>query len=83
MVVCLFEGIRMDLYLCNDLSLSVDICLCIQIYLQSGQVETVVGTGYQGNDKEGGRKGRSQEISSPWDVIVECGPGKLIYEMPK
>ena len=65
--------------ICDYLLISV----CIQIYLQSGQVETVVGTGYQGNDKEGGRKGRSQEISSPWDVIVGCGPGKLIYEMPK
>ncbi len=31
-------------------------------------VSTIGGTGKQGQDKEGGKLGTEQEISSPWDV---------------
>ena len=41
-----------------------------QVDMGSGSVSTVTGTGVQGNDKEGGRKGREQEISSPWDLAI-------------
>ena len=33
------------------------------------RVSTVGGTGVQGDDKEGGKTGLEQEISSPWDVV--------------
>lgn len=33
-------------------------------------VTTLAGTGSQGNDLEGGRIGCSQEISSPWDIVI-------------
>ena len=33
------------------------------------RVSTVGGTGVQGVDKEGGKTGLEQEISSPWDII--------------
>ena len=36
--------------------------------MASGCVSTVAGTGVQGSDKEGGKKGLQQEISSPWDL---------------
>eukprot|EP00088_Acartia_fossae_P035589 TRINITY_DN3669_c0_g1_i3.p1 TRINITY_DN3669_c0_g1~~TRINITY_DN3669_c0_g1_i3.p1 ORF type:complete len:691 (+),score=87.46 TRINITY_DN3669_c0_g1_i3:231-2303(+) len=39
-----------------------------QIDLKSKLVSTVGGTGVQGQDKEGGRPGLQQEISSPWDL---------------
>jgi len=35
----------------------------------------LVGTGKQGNDKEGGHCGTQQEISSPWDVALGSSPG--------
>lgn len=41
-----------------------------QIDLKLGVVETISGTGKQGNDKIGGKIGTEQEISSPWDVVV-------------
>ena len=41
-----------------------------QVDLASGLVSTVTGTGVQGDDKEGGKKGTEQEISSPWDVVL-------------
>ncbi|KAL4231754.1 NHL repeat-containing protein 2 [Mactra antiquata] len=42
--------------------------------LDTGEVITVTGTSSQGNDKEGGGLGTSQEISSPWDVCVADSP---------
>ncbi|XP_021371936.1 NHL repeat-containing protein 2-like isoform X2 [Mizuhopecten yessoensis] len=39
-----------------------------KVGLKSGSVTTVVGTGVQGQDKEGGNTGTQQEISSPWDL---------------
>lgn len=33
-------------------------------------VETIAGTGSQGEDRVGGKIGREQELSSPWDVAV-------------
>lgn len=33
-------------------------------------VETIAGTGKQGNDRIGGKLGKLQEISSPWDILV-------------
>ncbi|EDW64522.1 NHL repeat-containing protein 2 [Drosophila virilis] len=41
-----------------------------QISLKSGAVETLAGTGCQGNDRTGGKLGPLQPISSPWDVSV-------------
>ena len=35
--------------------------------------------GCQGNDKEGGKEGTKQEISSPWDIAVGPGPGMHSY----
>lgn len=40
-----------------------------KIDLKTRQVETVIGTGVQGHDRSGGKSGKSQEISSPWDLI--------------
>lgn len=39
-----------------------------QINIKTKQVLTVGGTGSQGTDKEGGKLGIHQEISSPWDI---------------
>lgn len=33
-------------------------------------VETIAGTGKQGNDRIGGKLGKLQVISSPWDILV-------------
>ncbi|XP_058129464.1 NHL repeat-containing protein 2 [Anopheles ziemanni] len=41
-----------------------------KIDLDTQQVSTVVGNGVQGNDRTGGKSGRDQSISSPWDVAV-------------
>lgn len=40
-----------------------------RVNLREKSVETVVGTGKQGNDFQGG-KSKDQPISSPWDVVV-------------
>ncbi|XP_065650186.1 NHL repeat-containing protein 2 [Hydra vulgaris] len=37
--------------------------------------KTIVGNGKQGKDKDGGKLGIEQEISSPWDVVVGASPG--------
>lgn len=41
-----------------------------KISLKNANVETLAGTGYQGNERTGGRLGPVQPISSPWDVAV-------------
>lgn len=46
-----------------------------KIDVESSSVSTITGTGIQGNDKEGGKIGIEQEISSPWDVVVYAPPG--------
>uniref|UniRef100_UPI00358EB447 NHL repeat-containing protein 2-like n=1 Tax=Myxine glutinosa TaxID=7769 RepID=UPI00358EB447 len=43
-----------------------------QIDLQNGLVSTLVGTGVQSRDFEGGNVGPKQPISSPWDVAIGC-----------
>ena len=50
-----------------------------QISLETGQVTTVAGNGKQGSDKEGGKIGKLQSISSPWDVAVGPPPGLYMY----
>ncbi|XP_076105032.1 NHL repeat-containing protein 2-like [Mytilus galloprovincialis] len=45
-----------------------------QINLTSKTVRTLTGTGFQGQDKEGGKSGRNQELSSPWDVVLGKSP---------
>ncbi len=40
-------------------------------------MSTIAGTGKQGADKEGGKKGEAQDISSPWDITVGAFPGKF------
>ena len=37
------------------------------------RVTTLAGNGTQGRDYNGGRSGREQPISTPWDVLVEGG----------
>ena len=41
-----------------------------QVDLRADRVETVAGTGSQGEDREGGAAGPSQTLSSPWDLCV-------------
>ena len=56
---------------------------CVRkVDLSSRTVTTVAGTGVQGEDKEGGRRGLEQELASPWDLCPvedpEGGQGLLI-----
>eukprot|EP00741_Cyanophora_paradoxa_P008541 tig00001339_g8266.t1 len=44
-----------------------------EVDLAAGRVRTLAGTGTQGRDYKGGRKGAAQELSSPWDVAVRGG----------
>uniref|UniRef100_A0A182MYG8 Thioredoxin-like fold domain-containing protein n=1 Tax=Anopheles dirus TaxID=7168 RepID=A0A182MYG8_9DIPT len=41
-----------------------------RIDLKARQVSTIAGNGTQGNDRTGGKSGRDQVLSSPWDVAV-------------
>ena len=41
------------------------------IDLRSRSVSTVAGNGEQGFDYTGGKKGRDQYLSSPWDLVVK------------
>ncbi|CAD7700093.1 unnamed protein product [Ostreobium quekettii] len=43
-----------------------------EIDLSGQQVRTLAGNGYQGSDYSGGKKGQSQQLSSPWDVQVDA-----------
>ncbi|XP_063909469.1 NHL repeat-containing protein 2 isoform X2 [Zophobas morio] len=45
-----------------------------KIDLKNSMVETVSGTGFQGNDRVGGKLWRQQVISSPWDVCLYRTP---------
>ena len=45
------------------------------------KVTTVAGTGEQGNNKIGGKIGRDQPISSPWDVVVGSAPGMNFHPL--
>ncbi|XP_063433983.1 NHL repeat-containing protein 2-like [Mytilus trossulus] len=45
-----------------------------EINLTSKTVRTLAGTGVQGQDKEGGKSGTNQELSSPWDVVLGNSP---------
>ncbi|GFO25865.1 nhl repeat-containing protein 2-like [Plakobranchus ocellatus] len=47
-----------------------------QIIFEGDQAKviTLAGTGFQGNDKEGGKTYTDQELSSPWDVLVSKTP---------
>ena len=50
--------------------------------LSKGTVETLAGTGTQGFDRVGGKQGKEQPISSPWDIChvqgVDGGSGLLV-----
>lgn len=52
-----------------------------QIDLATGSVSTLAGTGSQGSDKEGGKVGVAQELSSPWDVQLGKAPGSTHYDL--
>uniref|UniRef100_A0A182W2H1 Thioredoxin-like fold domain-containing protein n=1 Tax=Anopheles minimus TaxID=112268 RepID=A0A182W2H1_9DIPT len=41
-----------------------------RIDLKTQSVSTIAGNGTQGNDRTGGKSGRDQLLSSPWDVAV-------------
>ncbi|MEL6329871.1 MAG: thioredoxin-like domain-containing protein [Planctomycetota bacterium] len=47
------------------------------IDLNSRRVETLVGTGIQGYDRRGGKKGTKQSISSPWALALDKKRGRL------
>ncbi len=49
-----------------------------KIDLSSGNVTTLVGTGEQGRDREGGKAGRDQALNSPWDLAL-TPDGKTLY----
>ena len=51
-------------------------CALFQVDLVRETVDTVAGTGSLGTDKEGGLKGTSQAISSPWDLTLGTSIGK-------
>jgi hypothetical protein len=40
------------------------------VMLEQRKVQTIIGTGKQGTDVNGGNPPREQAISSPWDVVV-------------
>jgi thiol-disulfide isomerase/thioredoxin len=44
--------------------------------LSQHRVHTLIGTGIQGRDYQGGRHGKEQEISSPWDLVLS---DELLY----
>ena len=44
-----------------------------RVDLAAGQVGTIAGNGRQGNVREGRGPGRSMELNSPWDVVVNQG----------
>ncbi|MBI1374362.1 MAG: redoxin domain-containing protein [Phycisphaera sp.] len=44
-----------------------------KIDLKAGTVTTVAGTGKQAFDREGGKAGTAQGLSSPWDVALHNG----------
>ena len=44
-----------------------------RVDLQSGQVETIAGTGEQGYERDGRRPGRDFALSSPWDLALHNG----------
>ena len=44
--------------------------------LGSGTVTTVAGTGEQGYDRSGGKRGTQQVLNSPWDLAIE---GSTLY----
>ena len=44
-----------------------------RVDLESGQVETIAGTGEQGYERDGRRSGRSYSLSSPWDLALHNG----------
>jgi len=48
-----------------------------KINLKTEKVTTIAGNGIQGSDKEGGKIGPLQSISSPWDVTVGPPPGPI------
>ncbi|BFY97727.1 hypothetical protein BsWGS_00768 [Bradybaena similaris] len=45
-----------------------------RIDVDQKRVITLVGTGLQGTDLEGGKQNKDQEIASPWDVILGASP---------
>ena len=55
----------------------------MKIDLKSKVVSTLAGTGTQGSDKEGGKTGIEQSISSPWDVLLGPPPGNQAKSAPQ
>lgn len=48
-----------------------------EVNLKSGMVKTLAGNGYQGLDYKGGQKGTNQQLSSPWDVVLDAEVSEL------
>ena len=44
-----------------------------RVDLAGGTVETIAGTGEQGNLRQGRGQGRSMELNSPWDLVFHQG----------
>ena len=52
-------------------SLDTQIEACLQVDLGRRKVRTLAGNGQQGRDYQGGGSGRSQQLSSPWDMALD------------
>ena len=55
--------------------------MIVQVNLSDYSVTTIAGTGFQGNDKEGGKLGKKQAISSPWDLALGKTPGVCLQTL--
>ena len=46
-------------------------CKFLQVNFSTGQVSTLAGNGAKGSDYVGGRRGRNQQLNSPWDLAFD------------
>ena len=67
--------VQVYMWECRGTDVHLNFVLVLQIDLTTYVVSTIVGTGSQGNDKEGGRIGVDQPICSPWDLALSRSPG--------
>ena len=52
-----------------------------KVDLAARRVSTLAGDGSQGSDYAGGRAGRAQQLSSPWDVATSADGDELVVAM--
>ncbi|CAI2361760.1 unnamed protein product [Moneuplotes crassus] len=61
----IFKDEQHYLYVCDSNNHAIR-----RINLNKKEVATVIGTGKQGNDREGNQNPDVQELSSPWDIVA-------------